>query len=124
MCLSFYPSVLSGGFLGIDSLVFSDTQHGARGPCVIVRGRARFFEKIFLSKKWGKWTKNGKKWGFLNLLENLVIIFFQDLVYNESFRYLLYSCTNPIFGKNLVPGIWVKMLLASQITRFLNQLYF
>ena len=27
------------------------------------------------------------------------------------------------FGKNLVSEIWAKMLLANQITRFLNQLY-
>ena len=33
----------SGSFLGIGSLVFSETEHGVRGPCV-VRDRARFFE--------------------------------------------------------------------------------
>ena len=83
-----------------------------------------FLKKSFCPKNGENGPKMGKKWGFLNILENLVIIFFQDLVYTESFSYWLYSCTNPIFGKNLVPGIWVKMLLASQITRFLNQLYF
>ena len=36
--------LLSGSFLGIGSLVFSETQHGVRGPCA-VRGRARSFEK-------------------------------------------------------------------------------
>ena len=67
--------------------------------------------------------KIGKKLGFLDLLENLVINFFLNLVCNESLYYLLYSCANPIFGKNLVPEIWDKMLLANQITGFLNQLY-
>lgn len=34
--LSFYPSVfLSGSFHGIGSLVFSETQHDARGLCVV-----------------------------------------------------------------------------------------
>ena len=47
---------------------------------------------------------------FLNLLENLVISFFLNLVYKESLYYLLYSCTNPILGKNLIPEIWTKML--------------
>ena len=37
-----------------------------------------------------------------------------NLVYNESFNYLLYHCTNPRFGKNLV---------SNQIAGFLNQLY-
>ena len=45
------------------------------------------------------------------------------MVYNESLYYLLYSCTNPISGNNLVPELWAKMLLANQITGFLNQLY-
>ena len=46
--LSLFPS--TGSFLGIGSLVFSETQHGVRGPCA-VHGRARFFEKkIFATK--------------------------------------------------------------------------
>ena len=30
-------------FLGIDSLIFSDSVHEVRGPCGIVRDRAQFF---------------------------------------------------------------------------------
>ena len=52
------PSTLptsSGSFLGIGSLVFFfETQHGVRAPCVLVRGRARFFEKNIFSQKWEK----------------------------------------------------------------------
>ena len=56
VCPSFHPSVLlSGGFLGIGWLVFSETQHGVRGPCV-VRGRARFLQKN-LAQKMGKMGK-------------------------------------------------------------------
>ena len=114
--LSFCPSVLpSASFLRIGSLVFSGTQCGVGGPCVVVSGRAKFFEKnIFAQKVGQKWAKNR----FLNLLENLVINFFLNLGYNESLYYLLYSCTNSIFGKNLFPEMWAKMLLANQITGF------
>ena len=91
--LSFHPSVpMSGSFLRICSLVFSETQHGVRGPCDLVRDRAGFFEKKNLC------PKSGPK-----------IRFFLNLVHNEILYYLLYSCSNPIFGKNLVPEIWVKM---------------
>ena len=49
--------------------------------------------------------------------------FFFNLLYNESLQYFLYSCTNLMFGKNLVPEIWAKMLSSNQIKGFLNQLY-
>ena len=48
------PSILlSKSFLGIGSLVFSKTQHSVRGPCVVVRGRAGFFEKKYFCPKNG-----------------------------------------------------------------------
>ena len=61
----------------------------------------------------------------MNLLENLAINFFLNVVCNKSLYYLLYSCTCPIFGiwLDLVLDIWAKMLLANQIARFLDQLY-
>ena len=68
-CLSV---LLSGSFFTIGSLVFSETQHSVRGPCVVVGDRAGFFEKIFFAPKMGKM---GQKQGFLNLLEDLVISF-------------------------------------------------
>ena len=45
------------------------------------------------------------------------------MVYKESSYYLLYSCTNPILGKNLVPEIWAKMLSVNQTAGFLNWHY-
>ena len=45
------------------------------------------------------------------------------MAYNDSLYYLLYSCTDPIFGRNVVPEILAKMLSANQIARFSNQLY-
>ena len=41
------------------------------------------------------------------------------MVYNENLYYLLYSCTNPISGINLVPEIQVKILFANLIVGFL-----
>ena len=64
VCLSFCPSFhlsfrLSISFLGIGSLVFSETQHGVRGPYIVVCDRAGFFGKnLHPTKK----TKNGQKW--------------------------------------------------------------
>ena len=40
---------------------------------------------------------------------------FLNFIYKESSYYLLYYYTNPILGKNLVPKIWAKMLLANQM---------
>ena len=72
---------------------------------VLLRVTARFFEM-------GNGKNVQKIEFFLNILENLVIFFFK-LVYNESLNYLLYSFTNPILEKNLIPEISPKMLLAN-----------
>ena len=49
------PFILSfKSFLGIGPLVFSETQHGFRGPCVVVRGRARLFEENLFAQKMRK----------------------------------------------------------------------
>ena len=42
---------------------------------------------------------------------------------NENLYYLLCSCTNPIFGKILVPEIWAKMFSANQVAGFFVQPY-
>ena len=57
--------LLPGSFLGIGLLVFSETQHGVRCPCVDVCNRTRLFEKNIFPQKWGKWAKVGQKQGFL-----------------------------------------------------------
>ena len=43
------------------------------------------------------------------------------MFYNENLYYLLCSCANSVFGKNLVPEIEAKMVSANQIPGFLNQ---
>ena len=57
--LSIHPSFhLSITFLGFGSVVFSEIQHGVRGPYIVVCDRARFFGK---NPHWAKITKNGEK---------------------------------------------------------------
>ena len=48
-------------FLGIGSLVFSETWHNVRGPYIVVCDRARFFGK---NPHQVKVVKNGPKHGF------------------------------------------------------------
>ena len=62
---------------------------------------------------------------------NWIISFFLILWLTESnflkksfWYYLVCSCTDSIFGKNLAPDIWVKMLIANQIAGFLNNYIF
>ena len=110
--LSVHPSILPfGSFLGIGSLFFSETQHCVRGPCVVVCDRARFFERKVCSK-------NGPMIMCFEFIGKYSHCFFLNLVQKESLYYLLYSCTNLILGKNLVPEIWAKMLSTNQIAVF------
>ena len=63
---SFRPSVLpSRSFLGIISLVFSETQHGVRGPCLVVCDTARVFLKKSFCLKNGE---NGPKTAFFEFI--------------------------------------------------------
>ena len=103
--LSIHPSFflplrlfLSGSFCGICSLFFSETQYGVRALCV---DRSRVFLKKFFCPQN---EENGPKMGFFGFIGKFSQQFFLNLVYKESLYYLLYSCTNPILGKNLVPG--------------------
>ena len=67
--------------------------------------------------------ENGPKIGFLGFIGKFSHHFFLNLVYKKRSYYLLYSSTNPILWKNLVPDTWAKMLLVNQIAGFLNWLY-
>ena len=55
------PSVLPSvrKFLRIGSLVFTETQHGVRGPYRVMCDRAGLFGK---NPHWAKMVKNGQKW--------------------------------------------------------------
>ena len=103
LCLSFCSSVLPcRSFLGIGSLVFSETQHSVRRPCVVVRSKAIFLKKSFCPQNW----ENGPKSGFFEFIGK-ISHFFLNLVYKENL-YLLYCCTNPILAKNLISEIWAE----------------
>ena len=108
----------SGRFLRIGSLVFLNF-----GMLLKTRLKwcvtAIFFRNFFFfTSKWAK----GPKIGFFKIIEKFGH-FFLNLFYNESLYYLLCSCANPIFGKNLVLEIWVKILSTNQIAEFLYQQY-
>lgn len=76
--------------------------HGIRNPYKDVCDSTGFFKKTL-----AKWAKIfGPTNGFLNLLKTLVFFFFfLNLVYKKRLCYLLFSNTNSIFRKNLVPEI-------------------
>ena len=86
------------------------------GAYVALRMTAGFFEKFIFTLNWGKWGRN-RVYEFTGKCSHY---FSLNLVYNKSSYNLLYSCANPIFGKNQVPEISTKMLPANQIAGFLN----
>ena len=57
--LSVIPSFCLEVFLGLAHWFVSETQHGARGPCLVVRDRAGSFLKNLFAPKMGKM---GQKW--------------------------------------------------------------
>ena len=67
VCPSFPPAAyrLSGCFLGIISLGFSEFQHGAKNPYQVVCDSQIFWENYFCPKNWG----NGPKVGFFEFKE-------------------------------------------------------
>ena len=71
---------------------------------------ARFFqtkkEKRKILKIVQKLLKNRVSWIYWKLWP---LIFFLNLVYNESLYYFLFSCTDPTNQENLVPEIWAKV---------------
>ena len=67
---------LSGCFLGIGSLRFSEIWHGARNPYEFVRDRVGVFVvNLFGSKNASHGPKIGKKLNFLNLKKKFSLIF-------------------------------------------------
>ena len=81
-----------------------------------------FGKKVF-APKIGKMGLKYAKNSFFGFIEKCGHQSFLNLFYNENQYYLLCSCTNSIFGKNLVPEMWVKMLPANLIAGLLNQFY-
>ena len=82
-----------------------------------------FPEKFFLPPNVGKLAKNGPKTGLFEFIGKFCYWTLLNLFYNKNLYYLLCSCTNPIFGKILVPEIWAKMFSANQVAGFFNQPY-
>ena len=73
VCPSFCPAFdLSVWFLGIGSLIFSETYHGVRGPYISGWNWSRFFKA---NCRRAKMTKNGPKWP-----QNMVFGLFKKMV--------------------------------------------
>ena len=70
--LSFHPSVRKFSWDWF-IIFFTETQHGVRGPCIVVRDRFEFFEKKLFAPKKGE---IGQKNCFLNFFGNFVLFFF------------------------------------------------
>ena len=60
----------------------------------------------------------------IDIIKNFGLWFLLNLFYNGNLYYLLWCCTYPIFGKNIVPDVSAKILSANQTVAFLNDLYF
>ena len=63
---------LSVRFLGIGSLVFSETEHSVRGPYIVVCGSRIFWKKSPLGKNGQKWPKN-MVFGLFKKITSLVL---------------------------------------------------
>ena len=111
-------------FLGIGSLVFFQIFALCQKIISSCRWQNQIFSfSFFLPRKLKKCAQSRPKIS-LFLLKKLIIIFFLNLVNNESVYYFLCYCKNTICMENVVHEIWAKMLLANQIAGFLNELYF
>ena len=117
------PSLCPGVFLELDHEFFLNFGMVLETQMKRV-AESDFLEKTFLAPKLRIWSTLGQTEIFLNLLKNLVLFFTEFVLLFVLFLLnLMFSCTNPIFGKNLILEVWVKMLSANWIARFLNRLY-
>ena len=101
-------------FLGIGSLVFSETQHGVRDLCGAVSDRAWFCLQN---------VENGPKIRFLKLLQNLVI----DIFWIWSIKKVYITCCLLVQIRYLEKaGSWDigQNALGQLDCRILNRLYF
>ena len=69
----------------------------------------RYFGKTFFAPDIGEMGENRLKIGFFDFKEKFGHQFSLTLFCNENLCYLVCFCTNPIFGKYLVPKIQAEM---------------
>ena len=115
----FYPSVCPfDSFLGIGSLVFSETLHGIRGPCGDVNAGARYFWKIPIIKM----TENRKKWqetGFWDFENQLELVLSGNSV-KPKFLWSINILQKVHAREKSGFKLWPKMLFSNQISVFFN----
>ena len=105
-------------FLGIGSLVFSETLHGIRGPCGDVNAGARYFWKIPIIKM----TENRKKWqetGFWDFENQLELVLSGNSV-KPKFLWSINILQKVHAREKSGFKLWPKMLLSNQISVFFN----
>ena len=67
--------------------------------------------------KMGKMGEQWAKISFFEFIEKIGHYFFLNLVCDKSLCHMSYSCTNPIFGKNLIPEKWGENALGQSDCR-------
>ena len=111
--------LLSGSFLGISLLFFSETLYDVKGPYGNMVERARFFlEKSPSSKNNQIWSKYGPKLGFLDYL---LVLSGNGVEWKHLWPFSILQ--KPHIWEKLVLKEWVKMLSANQISIFFNRQY-
>ena len=107
---------LSGCFLGIVSLVFSNFGRVLQIHMKLCIAEPDFFENVFFAPKIGKM---GQKWSFLILLKDLVINFYW--ICSIMKNYIIYCVPAPIpyLGKFLFLGYGQKCSQPIRLQEFL-----
>ena len=96
--LSVHPS---RSFLGIVPLVFSETQHGVRGPYEIMVAEPDSLGKVSFPQKQPRMVKNGTKNGFFNYFEIFCLWILLKMSLNKNQHCYLSSYTNTMPGKKI-----------------------
>ena len=125
-CMSVLPSVLlSSSFLGIGTLVFSETLYGVRGSYRDVRGRALdFFRKISFRQNWPKMVKWCPKMFFFWLFRKVYSLVSSGNVVEWKYLWPFNILRKPYRWRKSVSQVMLKkMLLVNQISVFVNCQY-
>ena len=114
---SFWPSFrLSVSFLGIGSLVFSETQCVVRGPYIVVCDSRIFWKKSPSGKNDQKWPKNMAFGLFKKIM--LLVLHGKVLMVHQHFG------KTACLGKIWFSSYSLKWLSANEISVFFNRQYF
>ena len=121
VCLSFDPSfylfVCLDIFLELDHYFFSKFWHATGNLNKVVRGRARFFAKIFCASKVGE---IGQKYFFWICLKTFSLIFFEFVLWWKFILFVLFLHKSQIWENYCS---WDIFFFFQPIAIFLNHLF-